>query len=1273
MSRPGLATREQLARWADTRQSQSELPRFVRRLILETSPDLIELGMPAGEGVAVGDWDGSARSSGTHPWVPDGLSVWELSVDKRPGKKANTDYAKRMDTPDGTAPADATYVQLILRVWSDRKKWATDRRAEKRWRDVRAYGLDDVESWLESASVTWAWISEELGLSPYGLRTGSTWWDAWASQTSPIFPPELVLAGRDKQVGAIREKVGIPGVTTVASASPNETCAFLAGAAVKADADGDGRMLARLAFVDERSTWRRLIETPQPLVLVPLDQELAHEVPSQSPHSVFVPVRAAGGAEVSLPPLDASGVAGALKLAGITDNKRADAAGRLARRSLTALRRNLASNAALHQPPWSQVSASRFVRAALLAGSWNDQQEGDRSVLVQLSGADYEAFRDQISTLADPADPLIQRVGESWHLVAPHDAWLLLGDRLNDDDLKHFETVVVTVLGEEDPALELPEDERWWRASFEGKVRAFSRDLRQGLAKSMALLGVHGASISLSGGYSGSLWTHHLVRKILDSANKDSSGRAWNSISDLLPLLAEAGPDAFITAVTAGTKGDSRTLSKIFTDREQGLFSSSSPHTGLLWALEGLAWSQEHFGAAVDLLACLDEMDPGGRLSNRPLASLVNIFCPWHPDNCVTPERRLAVIDGLRKRHNQTAWKLLLSMLPEFRGTHFPTRDPEFRDWKPERSPVTNVEYFGFISAVVERSIAEAGTDGSRWDNLIDRYHNLPPADRSAVAGALSELIASNSLDKASRELLWSALRELVGQHRTYSSAQWALPEEDLGRLDALIDQLQPETVSKRYEWLFQNQMPNLADVRWTDDHAGYEIALSERRREAIREIDAEGGLDAVRRLATSDGIIASVGIALADAKPLYDAELWGDLESEVRSELYLAGDYYGQRFRQNGWEWLEETLGQHGDSSPLAQARLLIAIRDFPRVFEHVDALGESVAEAYWRNFLPFGLGHDFDNIDLVAQRLMGVRRNAMALDFLCMYSHGNDLDEERLSELMADGLEGLLGGDDPEIGRPSAYDFERIFGLLELHRDSLGLARVARLEWSLLPALGYESNVPALHEAMSADPGFFADVVCTVYRARTGDDGDEEGEQAEPPREEENDVQEARRARNGYQLLKSWRLLPGLADGQIDHDGMHAWVNGAVSILNELGRLEVGLLHFGQVLASAPPDSDGTWPPEIVRDLLEELKRDEVESGLRDALINSRGVTTRGLEDGGAQEEALSQRYRTDADRLADVWPRSAALLRSLAEFYETDARRNENSAERWRRGLN
>jgi hypothetical protein len=477
--RPGFADRNRLRDWANTRQAPAELPRLVRRLILETAPGVVELGMPAGEGVAAGKWDGSVRSVGSNAWVPDGPSVWELSVDSSPGVKANEDWAKRSKTA-GTE--QSTYVQLILRPWNDRTNWAPARRKENKFKDVRAYGLDDVDTWLESAPITWAWFSEELGLRPYGLRTGSTWWDSWARQMSPVATPDLVLAGRQQAVVAIQNRLSVPSITAVEGASVDEVCAVLAAIAVSADSEGDARMLARFAFVNDQSAWRQLLESPQPLILVPLHPEFANEVPSSSRHSVLVPVSGTGIADISLPPLDAAAVASALKAAGMENDKEANDAGRLARRSLTALRRNLATNIALNTPPWATAPVPRAVRAALLAGAWLDGVDGDKTVIEELSGDGYESFQETATALSLESDPLLLKVGKSWQLVSPFDAWLLLVKRLNRDDLGRLEDSVTKVLGEEDPALDIPEQERWWRAAREGKVRQFSEELRHGIA-----------------------------------------------------------------------------------------------------------------------------------------------------------------------------------------------------------------------------------------------------------------------------------------------------------------------------------------------------------------------------------------------------------------------------------------------------------------------------------------------------------------------------------------------------------------------------------------------------------------------------------------------------------------------------------------------------------------------------------------------------------------------------------------------------------------------
>jgi hypothetical protein len=302
---------------------------------------------------------------------------------------------------------------------------------------------------------------------------------------------------------------------------------------------------------------------------------------------------------------------------------------------------------------------------------------------------------------------------------------------------------------------------------------------------------------------------------------------------------------------------------------------------------------------------------------------------------------------------------------------------------------------------------------------------------------------------------------------------------------------------------------------------------------------------------------------------------------------------------------------------------------------------------------------------VEFVAEHLMDVGRNAMAIDFVHMYISREGANDERLAHLIARGFDGLLAAkEDPEIRTLSSYDFETSFELLERYRESLGSDRVALLEWRLLPALGHEPDTPALAEGMAENPGFFVEVVCAVYRASSDDDSEQY--------DDVDDEQRQARARNGYRLLASWHYPPGLSGDSLDADRLHSWLEEAQALLRKRGRIEVGLVHFGQVLASAPPDADGTWPPLVVRDLLEEIHSEQVESGLSTEIVNRRGVTTRGLEEGGVREDALATTYRTDADRFADEWPRTAAILRRIALSYLADGRRNEDSAERFRRGL-
>jgi len=158
---------------------------------------------------------------------------------------------------------------------------------------------------------------------------------------------------------------------------------------------------------------------------------------------------------------------------------------------------------------------------------------------------------------------------------------------------------------------------------------------------------------------------------------------------------------------------------------------------------------------------------------------------------------------------------------------------------------------------------------------------------------------------------------------------------------------------------------------------------------------------------------------------------------------------------------------------------------------------------------------------------------------------------------------------------------------------------------------------------------------------------------------------------ATSGYRLLSSWSTLPGLGeDGAVNGQTLRVWIREALTKLDEKGRREVGETHIGQALARAPADNEG-GPAVAVSEIFEELQSERIESGFVAGVLNKRGITTRSLEDGGGQERELAAQYSRQADGFTDEWPRTAAILRAIAKIYESQARREENSAERFRSG--
>lgn len=514
--------------------------------------------------------------------------------------------------------------------------------------------------------------------------------------------------------------------------------------------------------------------------------------------------------------------------------------------------------------------------------------------------------------------------GVDWFVAAAEDSWRTARRTIRDADLEELERAVQNVLGAIDPRLELPPEDRW-SAEVYGKVRVHSTDLRKGLARSLALLGSRGDEVRLPGGRSARQWAERVVWRLVSRANEDDSAQLWASMEDVLPLLAEAAPDVFLRAVAEAVSGSEPLLRKLFQDQED-TWHASSPHTGVLWALECVAWSSRHMGFAAEVLASLAEIDPGGKLSNRPAASLRDVFRPWLPQTSAPAETRVMTLDALLQRHKEVSWELMLDLLPGNSevGTH--TYKPRFRDWAgDDERTVTYGELFRVVDAISERVVQLATEEPRRWNEVIEAFDRLPEERRRAAIEALASL-RREELGPDVATALWDAIEDFVRKHRQYPDAAWAMPEDWLESLVAVAEALTPSLATETHRWLFDDWTPDIG-VTVSDDFAAYEAEVKQSREAAARQIVDEQGFDAVIELATEVSLPWALGSALASVDNAHDAEALAYLDSD-NGRLVQFADGFARARCQGVLEtvrpWVERFVGR-----PVVQARLLQTVAD--------------------------------------------------------------------------------------------------------------------------------------------------------------------------------------------------------------------------------------------------------------------------------------------------------------------------------------------------------
>lgn len=1233
-----LVDRKDILEWSGEVRAGYDLPRLLRSLIWNDNSTIARLHMPASEGARLSGYDGEVEASEVSVLVPAGHSVWELGTEARPGTKANEDYLKRTADPGSVVPAETTYVAVTSRSWQRRAQWAADRHAEGIWKDVRAYDVEDLSTALDRDTPS-AILFRDLADRRAGrAATLGHWWNDYCASFTVPLTPEFVLVGRTSQESQVKAWLaGDNSSLDVRAQSPEDGRAFVASAL---DAASDPE--SNLILCDDMETARDLLARSRQRLVLVTTIDLTELSPLGAHRAIKI--NTTGRSSVELPRQSARELAELLKADGVGYDD-ADRYASAARRSL--YRYRLVCSQATH-PRWAEEFRDRRFRGLWLLGGWERNNEGIESLLRSALDMGVDDAGAQVSHDVNSADPIFSHVGDVWRVTEPLASARYFSEPVDlvTGDLAAFRPVALSVLGEIDPALALPEGQRWL-ANVKGRTRRHSGRIRRSVATTLAVLASECGTEPLSGGLTIQGWTDQLVRELL--AGWDDAPSMWASLDDVLTLLVEAAPDVILNRIRRDLLGNREILQAMST-AEQSPFNwgGSSRLTTILWSLQSLMWSPEHCERALDTARDLAKGSEEGKSSPTAIGIVREALWPTVPQCALGISGRVAAIERCVRDTPDVAKRIIEKTITE---THpFATvHRTHFRPWTEEKQQVTWADAFEVYEAMIRGAIKLADQYPELWVTLVEAADNVGARGFDQIIAALAALPTGH----ASGSRIWQATQSQLRRHRKFRDSDWALPDAYLERLEAAVEHLTPAIARERNGWLFGDNRFDLGLA--AEDVRGENSLLPRMQSDAVAEILAEEGFEGLAELARAHPYGAwGIGVVLARGGDKADPALISEL---LKSDDPGVGNFARGYFVNSATAGTTDVLKLAASSSddPVLEARLLLTHPDLEEAWECAERLGEQVSEAFWAEFAIYGRGADFPYAEVVVRKLLDHGRGATALDAMALYRES--IPAASRSAFILEGLLQFLSQPPADrTGLPSMYEIQELIAIV---RKDLSVDRmiVCQLEWAFFPLLERGDGEPlAIEVAASASAEDFMHLINLAYRPKSV--------------AKEDHVVDKRQADTALRVLHHMRYTPGHNGEDIDIKALAEWAKEVASLATVSDRFDIAMHAIGDVLGRVKAQDGQPYPNPAIVAVLEDSTGDQMLAAFSTSVFNGRGVTWRG--HGGQQEYDLAEKYEAISRELGEAAPRTRDMFGRLAHGYRVDGAREDEREQRIEDGI-
>ncbi len=1246
----------QIEEWAERQiDARSYLPVFLRKLVHSTGQDLRKVDFPGYDNAQRKGSDGFVEAGSATPWVPGGNSYWEFGTGQKPATKAEFDYKARLESVDAAKRTNSTFVFVTPRNWPGKNDWEKRKNDAGDWKAVRVFDASDLEQWLEQSVPAQIWLAEQLALPNSGYETLEHAWLRWAYASEPCLTSEIfapsIAAYRNKLKDWLDKPSDRPFV--VAADSRDEALAFLACLFNEEEL----RQYKDLAAVfTSPVTLRALVASSVPFIPIVHSEDVERELIDAHRRLYCIAFRPRNAvdtdADVALDLLNYDAFKKALTAMGIEEGH-VDRLARESGRSPTILRRRLSQNAAIRTPAWASDddTAKALVPMALI-GAWHAEPEADREIVSRVAGRKYEAIEDDVARLLRFDDSPVWSVGHYRGITSKIDALFAIANMVTPADIDRFSVAAEYVLSESDPALELPEKDRW-AATVYGKTRNHSSALREGVCETLVILSVHGNNLFQSRlGIDVEGRVALLIRKLLMPPTLEK----LLSHDHDLPRYAEAAPDEFLKIIEEDLQRDDPVVLGLLKPVDSSSFGVSPWRTGLLWALECLAWKPQNLPRVSTIFAQLSRRKIDDNWANKPEASLQAIFRSWMPQTAASLGQRVKALERLIKRFPDVVWDICIDQIKVGPRIGSYSYRPRWRsDASESGQVVTRKEMYDFTRKALDFLIEWPSHDEKTLGDLVESLQGLPQEDQAKVWDLIDEWFLQ--ADDAAKGTLRERIRRFAFTRRGHHQK---LGEVTRDRAREAYDRLRPCDPVIRHGWLFAEHWVQESTDEIEDEGFDYrkrDERIDSLRREAMTEIWTERGFEGIREMIAGSNVADTVGHYAVSCFIGVDQQV-----DFIRRCLSLDGDLHSKAegclqgfLLAIGDDLRTEVLQAVVEGLPAEERKRLFVCAPFQAsTWRLLDGYSDDIRARYWKEVFPSWGRRSYTELTELIDCLLDARRPCAA--FHAVRMDIKDIETSRLKRLLRDVA--TVNAEPADHFNLDRYYISEALESLD-GRPGVTCDEMAQLEFLFINALEHSKHgIPNLESQIAQSPALFVQAVALVYKRS------DEGEDPPEWRIKDPEQREAV-ALSAYRLLNQIRKIPGTDEkGRIDSAALAMWLTEVRRLCREYGRADIGDHCLGQLLAKAPGGENGIWPCEAVCEAMEGIASQEIGRGFYIGVHNSRGVHWR--DEGGKQERELAAKYRDWAERLHFDYPYVGGVLERIAASYEHDAVWEDSRAE-------